>query len=205
MSENEREIRIPSQKRSIAKKKAIIAVAKNMFLEQGYIAVNSNEIAKRAGVAVGTLYAYFNDKREIFLYIMEDCNVQFRELCKKTHAQLQIDNDPRAVIERIFDTLMEALSVYGNLFREYINYVANTTEEKRAFFAEQNKIIFQILMEMLNAWDDKLRITNKEVAALIVLEWCFTVTDLISGKRHPIPAEVLKHEMLDSICRYLFH
>ena len=62
MSENERETRTPSQKRSIAKKNAVVATAKEMFLEKGYVAVNTNEIAKQAGVSVGTLYSYFKDK-----------------------------------------------------------------------------------------------------------------------------------------------
>ena len=205
MSENEREIRTPLQKRSIAKKNAVIATAKEMFLEEGYIAVNTNEIAKKAGVSVGTLYSYFKDKREIFLHIMEECNSEFRELCNENRPRFEITDDPRNVIEHFFDTLMNAMGVYGSLHGEYINHVASTTEEKREFFAEQNKIMFQMVMDMLNIWESKLRISNKEIATLMVLEWGFTVADLISGKRHPVPPELLKHEMLDTICRYLFY
>jgi len=202
---NERETRTPLQKRSIAKKKAVVATAKEMFLAEGYVTVNTNEIAKKAGVSVGTLYSYFKDKREIFLHIMEDCNTEFRELCKKSRPKFDINDNPYSVIEHFFDTLMNAMGVYGSLHGEYINHVANTTEEKREFFAEQNKIMFQIFMDMLDVWESKLRISNKEIATLIVLEWGFTTVDLISGKRHPVPPELLKHEMLDTICRYLFH
>ena len=205
MDGNERETRTPLQKRSIAKKNAVVVTAKLMFLEEGYVAVNTNDIAKKAGVSVGTLYSYFKDKREIFLHIMEECNAEFRELCKNSRPKFDVSDDPRGVIEHFFDALMNAMEVYGSLHGEYVNHVANTTEEKREFFAEQNEIMFQIFMDMLSVWESKLRVSNKEIATLMVLEWGFTVADLISGKRHPVSPELLKHEMLDTICRYLFH
>ena len=205
MSKNEREIRIPLQKRSIAKKNAIVATAKEMFLEEGYVAVNTNEIAKQTGVSVGTLYSYFKDKREIFLHIMEECNTDFRDICEKNRTAFNVKNDPRITLERFFDTMVSALSVYGSLFGEYHTHVANSVEEKREFFSAQNQIMFEIFMGLLDAWGDKLRVTNKQVATLMVLEWSFTVVDLIAEKRHPVPPEVLKHELLDTVCRYLFH
>ncbi|MCL2275815.1 MAG: TetR/AcrR family transcriptional regulator [Defluviitaleaceae bacterium] len=205
MSENERETRTPSQKRSIAKKNAVVATAKEMFLEKGYVAVNTNEIAKQAGVSVGTLYSYFKDKREIFLHIMEDCNTDFRVICEKNRTALDANDDPRITLMRFLDTMMSALSVYGSLFHEYHTHVANSVEEKRAFFAGQNQIMFEIFMGLLDSWSDKLRVTNKQVATLMVLEWAFTIVDLIAENRHPVPPEVLKHELLDTVCRYLFH
>ena len=205
MGESERETRTPSQKRSIAKKNAVVAAAKEMFLEKGYVAVNTNEIAKQAGVSVGTLYSYFKDKREIFLHIMEDCNADFRAICEKNRTAFDANDDPRITLMHFLDTMMSALSVYGSLFHEYHTHVANSVEEKRAFFAGQNQIMFEIFMGLLDSWSDKLRVTNKQVATLMVLEWAFTIVDLIAEKRHPVPPEVLKHELLDTVCRYLFH
>ena len=205
MGESERETRTPSQKRSIAKKNAVVAAAKEMFLEKGYVAVNTNEIAKQAGVSVGTLYSYFKDKREIFLHIMEDCNADFRAICEKNRTAFDANDDPRITLMHFLDTMMSALSVYGSLFHEYHTHVANSVEEKRAFFAGQNQIMFEIFMGLLDSWSDKLRVTNKQVATLMVLEWAFTIVDLIAENRHPVPPEVLKHELLDTVCRYLFH
>jgi len=205
MGEVERETRDPSQKRSIAKKNAVVATAKEMFLEKGYVAVNTNEIAKQAGVSVGTLYSYFKDKREIFLHIMEDCNADFRAICEKNRTAFDANDDPRITLMCFLDTMMSALSVYGSLFHEYHAHVANSIEEKRAFFAGQNQIMSEILMGLLDSWSDKLRVANKQVATLMVLEWAFTIVDSIAEKRHPVPPEVLKHELLDTMCRYLFH
>lgn len=49
------------------KRELILTAALVIFLEKGYHNSTSEEIAKRAGVAKGTLYQYFSSKQEIFL------------------------------------------------------------------------------------------------------------------------------------------
>ena len=49
---------------------ALIDAATALFGSHGYDAVGTPEIAERAGVAVGTFYRYFDDKREIYLEIV---------------------------------------------------------------------------------------------------------------------------------------
>ena len=48
---------------------ALIEAATELFLTQPYDLVGTPEIAERAGVAVGTFYRYFDDKREIYLEV----------------------------------------------------------------------------------------------------------------------------------------
>ena len=61
------ETRMPTQKRSIEKRNKIIESGFNLICNKGYYNVNTNEIASDAGVSVGILYQYFNDKKEIFI------------------------------------------------------------------------------------------------------------------------------------------
>lgn len=44
------------------KRELILTAALDIFLEKGYHNSTSEEIAKRAGVAKGTLYQYFSSK-----------------------------------------------------------------------------------------------------------------------------------------------
>ena len=201
----ERETRKPLQKRSIAKKKAIMITAKEMFLEKGYLSTNTNEIAEKAGISVGTLYSYFKDKRDIFLCIMDECNLEFREVSRKIYDELFDSNDPKETIEYVFNMMLSALSVYGSLHGEYINHVAKSVDEMRNFFAEQNKEIIQFIKHLLHTWDEKLLVKDKEVAALMFFELGCTIADTISSKRSAIPDEVLKREMVDMFHRHLFH
>ncbi|MEJ7598926.1 MAG: helix-turn-helix domain-containing protein [Kofleriaceae bacterium] len=57
------------QERSRRSYLALIQAATELFATQPYDAVGTPEIAQRAGVAVGTFYRYFDDKRELYLEV----------------------------------------------------------------------------------------------------------------------------------------
>ncbi|HXQ11707.1 MAG TPA: TetR/AcrR family transcriptional regulator [Caulobacteraceae bacterium] len=60
--------------RSDAKRRAIIAVARDAFLARGYAATSMSEIATRLGGSKGTLYNYFRSKEELFeAFMVEIC------------------------------------------------------------------------------------------------------------------------------------
>lgn len=53
------------------KAKRIIDAAVSVFAEKGYDAANTNEIAKAAGIAVGSLFQYFKTKENLFRYVIQ--------------------------------------------------------------------------------------------------------------------------------------
>lgn len=65
------EVRIPRQQRSIEKKEKIVRAGYEIFCEKGYHNTNTAEIAKRAGVATGSVYSYYKDKKSIFMDILD--------------------------------------------------------------------------------------------------------------------------------------
>ncbi len=54
------------QARSAARREAILAAALDEFAERGFAAARLDDVAKRAGVAKGTIYLYFRDKEALF-------------------------------------------------------------------------------------------------------------------------------------------
>ena len=64
--------RVPTQKRSIEKKQRIKDAALKLMSEKGYFATSSNEIAREAGVSIGTFYSYFKDKKELYAELVDD-------------------------------------------------------------------------------------------------------------------------------------
>jgi AcrR family transcriptional regulator len=52
--------------RSAARRDAILAAALDEFAERGFAATRLDDVAKRAGVAKGTIYLYFRDKESLF-------------------------------------------------------------------------------------------------------------------------------------------
>jgi AcrR family transcriptional regulator len=54
------------QQRSAARREAILAAALDEFAASGFAAARLDDVAKRAGVAKGTIYLYFRDKQSLF-------------------------------------------------------------------------------------------------------------------------------------------
>jgi len=60
--------------RSDVRRRAILDVAKAVFLAQGYAATSMSEIAAKLGGSKGTLYNYFRSKEELFsAFIVDTC------------------------------------------------------------------------------------------------------------------------------------
>src|SRR5579864_2780406 len=52
--------------RSVARREAILTAALDEFAMRGFEAARLDDVAKRAGVAKGTIYLYFRDKETLF-------------------------------------------------------------------------------------------------------------------------------------------
>ena len=62
----------PPISRHDAKRAAIVAVAKSLFFEEGYVAASMAEIAARVGGSKATLYNHFRSKEELLIAVIED-------------------------------------------------------------------------------------------------------------------------------------
>jgi AcrR family transcriptional regulator len=60
------------ERSKLDKRRRISEAARAVFTEFGYERANMREIAKRAGVATGTLFLYSPDKRNLLLWILND-------------------------------------------------------------------------------------------------------------------------------------
>jgi AcrR family transcriptional regulator len=65
-------VRTPKQARSRRTRARILEAAGKVFEEGGYDEATTAEIARRAGVSVGSVYSYFTDKRAILIEILEE-------------------------------------------------------------------------------------------------------------------------------------
>ena len=61
------------------KRQALKTAAYNVFSKKGYKEAGISEIAKRAGVAVGSFYNYYNNKEAIFLDVYVEENSRVRQ------------------------------------------------------------------------------------------------------------------------------
>ncbi len=86
-----------------SKKEAIIEEALDIFAKQGYEETTIAQIAAAAGVAVGTVYLYFHNKREIYTQASIDWTNRLAVALQDPRIlSLPVEQVPRAMIETVF-------------------------------------------------------------------------------------------------------
>ncbi len=86
-----------------SKRQAIIEAALDIFAKQGYEETTIAQIAAAAGVAVGTVYLYFHNKREIYTQASIDWTNKLGAALRDPRIlSLPIRQVPRAMIETVF-------------------------------------------------------------------------------------------------------
>lgn len=85
------------------KRQAILRAARDLFADQGYEDTTIAEIARVAGVAVGTVYLYFTNKRDIQLDVCLALDAEIAQVIQsEAILSLPIRQVPRAIIEASF-------------------------------------------------------------------------------------------------------
>ena len=95
MSAVENRRKIPAQQRSRASVEAVLEAAAQLLEGAGERGFNTNAVAERAGVSIGTLYRYFPDKRSILTALarreMEAANAATASLLARKKGDLAFD------------------------------------------------------------------------------------------------------------------
>ncbi|MFD2443269.1 TetR/AcrR family transcriptional regulator [Bacillus sp. CGMCC 1.16607] len=63
---------MPKQERAQQKRLLLLESGRCLFIEKGYDQTTAKDIALHAGVATGTFYRYFSDKRQLLMSLLED-------------------------------------------------------------------------------------------------------------------------------------
>lgn len=90
------------------KREAIIEAATALFTNEGYETTTIAEVAKKAGVAVGTVYLYFKNKQEMLYAVKEQWDAEFMQYM----VQAGLNHIPhrqriRAIVESSFKACIE--------------------------------------------------------------------------------------------------
>lgn len=144
----EREIRIPRQKRSIEKKNNIIEAAYKIFNEKGFNNTNTVEIAKEAGIATGSVYAYYKDKKDIFLEVLCKYSNSIVEFVMEKFEQMPQDEDLLDIIKTIINTSVECHKIAENLHDEIMALTYLDADVKKFFKHLQEEIMHKILEQL---------------------------------------------------------
>jgi AcrR family transcriptional regulator len=136
------------------KQENIMRTAINEFSNHGFEKGNIGEIAKSAGVAKGSMYQYFENKKELFLYsvqwsielfmkkyhkylVFTDKEINFFDYLYETSKALIIQmRDERELVIFIQDVF---LGKYKNLTDESMEYMTKVSDEYMLQYIRQGK------------------------------------------------------------------
>jgi AcrR family transcriptional regulator len=117
------EIPARSKRRSLspeARREAILAAALDEFTARGYEGARLDDVAKRAGVAKGTIYLYFADKETLFQDLVRSLVHPVLGMLEKMRG---VDIPARMLVEGLLNTFVR--EVYGTRRKDIIRLILN--------------------------------------------------------------------------------
>lgn len=122
--------RIPEEKRV-----RIFNAAINEFAVYGYMNANTNKIARQAGISVGSLFQYFDNKEDLFLTTVNHCAT----IMKAALEEIMIgEEDILVKVEKLLRTIQKHSRENINMIRLY-NEMATQSN---------SKIICEVVMDI---------------------------------------------------------
>jgi AcrR family transcriptional regulator len=110
--------REPRAARQAERREAILAAALEEFSASGFASTRLDDVAKRAGVAKGTIYLYFRDKESLF---QELVRAMLSPLVAKLEAAPMMDLPARAIAEAIADLFVR--EIFGTRRQDVIRLI----------------------------------------------------------------------------------
>jgi TetR/AcrR family transcriptional repressor of mexJK operon len=99
---------LPKQERAQQKRNALLESGRILFISNGYEQTTAKEIAAHAGVATGTFYRYFSDKRQLLMSLLEDKIDQLLPF-----EPSWVSRDPESLLASLLEAHYKRLSELG--------------------------------------------------------------------------------------------
>ena len=201
-----RGIRVPQQARSRRTRGRILDAAGSCFERLGYDETTTAEIAREAGIAVGSVYDYFRDKRAILLELLHNTVEQVADLVVQGLApETWANTDPRESVRKLLELVFHSRTVRPGLQRILWERFFKDPEVRAAVEAIEERVRGAIvaLLEALRA-EGRTRIEDPATAAFVVhlsVEW--TATRVVLGGSE-VEVDDAVDAAADMISRYIF-
>ena len=204
-------IRIPNVSQSMRKKPQqqraklivdhILQAAQICIVEQGLMQITTPKIAEKAGVSVGSLYQYFENKEEIIQELLrrksENLGLALKQMVI-TQEQLSIQEIIPLSIQFGFDVMRAESGFFIEVLKHWHGY--NHSEAAQIL----EKHFFELGMYLFNRfyrhWDFE---TLKNKSFVIINSTLFTMMRYVSNNSFIISEQQLRDELSNMILAYL--
>ena len=150
------------------KRKQIAEAARDLFTEFGYRAVSVAQIAARADVAKGTVYLYFKDKEELFLYLVQEFIDEMGRFAHDVEQQnLSITEQFHTVIYNLLKYRREQKFLYRVVREARETHFALARRVTDLLDSEITRYIEKLLEQAVR--DGKVRPCNPKVLSFVIV------------------------------------
>ncbi len=170
MIKSSKKAKRPKSKRGEATRQTLIDSAEKLFYENGYVNTTIRDIVAEAGLALGTFYIYFDNKKEIYDHLL----IQYSHLIRSKISLKIQEERPKTRLEEeriglrtylqvvkenkgIYKIIWESLHIDRNAFMNYYvnfaeNYVRRLDEGKTKGYVKDHdsKVMAYFLMGVAN-------------------------------------------------------
>ncbi|MFU0828871.1 MAG: hypothetical protein ACFWTJ_15310 [Lachnoclostridium sp.] len=191
------EVSIPKQQRSIEKKEKILKAGYEIFCEKGYHNTNTVEIAKRAGVATGSVYRYYKDKKSIFLDVL---NLYSNEIMSRIYQLLENlapDADLKSLLQNVIEASVQSHTVTKEVHEE-MTAMSHQDKDVAYFFSKLRDTLVNHLVNLLEQHGFHTVHTKEKVILTynIIEDICH---EIVYSKQETLNYEVMISEAIDMI------
>ena len=187
-------IRIPQQKRSIAKKERIVDAAYRVFNRDGFFNSSTDDIAEEAGFSVGSIYSYYTDKQEILIACLNKFGKALTEDICKEISSLADDGDIEDTIHRVIMISIKSHSGQSLLYHNEVNSLKFRDEDVKEYF----ETIRQTMMDAIAR-----AMATKGYAFQYTAEQSFLLFQMLEGVEDQLAFDErpnINHDMLVQEC-----
>lgn len=159
----------------------IIRVARTLTIDHGEDAVQMQELAKQAGVALNTLYRYFPSKSHLYTAILED---ELKTLDVRTNSSeepFSLDDDDAA--ERVLgliSTASNSLLSRPNLAKAMINATMASQASSGIAVAQSDKLLETAVLKVLGIVEPVA--TDHRMIYAIMLSWTAALSAVLNDR-----------------------
>jgi len=177
---------------------AILAVARESFLTDGYAGTTMSGIAATLGGSKGTLWSYFRSKEELFEAVLDHATSEY---CAQLSSLLNPCGDPHSTIERFGASFIAKItSPPAIALHRLVQAEAGRSPELGEIFYERApRRTQQLLADFLQAAMERGMLRQDDplwaARALIALLMCGTHQQMLLGRVGEPTADVLAAEV----------
>ena len=205
--DNEKTVRQPKQKRSIQMKEKILSAAMQLICDKGFFETTTNEIAKAAGISIGSLYSYFSDKDTILAELLERHHQHFMSVFEVLSTEMNVQLYSENLHEWLRRLVMKLIDLHLSVkdFNRALSELYYAKPEVAAILDSHEEEIRRAVLELLRENVSRVQADDLEAASVVIVDFINALVDRAVFKSTSIENERILDVGTDRLYMACFH